>query len=77
MNKEITNGLVLKFSVAIICLTFIVLIFKFGMNTQQEEILKREMDSIDAYMKHWYNVVDTNGNGIPDLDEKLNLNENE
>ena len=27
------------------------------------------MDSIDAYMKHWYEVVDTNGNGTPDAEE--------
>ena len=28
--------------------------------------MKREADSIDAYMKYWYEVIDTNSNGEPD-----------
>jgi hypothetical protein len=28
-----------------------------------------DVDTLDAYMKHWYEVVDTNSNGVPDLEE--------
>ena len=31
--------------------------------------MKREADSVDAYMKHWYEVLDTNSNGeIDDME---------
>lgn len=28
--------------------------------------VKREADSVDAYMEYWYTVIDTNSNGVPD-----------
>ena len=31
-----------------------------------------DIDTLDAYMKHWYEVVDTNSDGEPDLEEKNN-----
>ncbi len=34
--------------------------------------MKREADSIDAYMKYWYEVLDTNSNG--DIDDTENMN---
>ena len=31
--------------------------------------MKREADSVDAYMRHWYEVLDTNSNGeIDDME---------
>ena len=33
--------------------------------------MQRETDSIDAYMKYWYEVLDTNSNGeIDDMEIK-------
>ena len=31
-----------------------------------------DVDTLDAYMKHWYEVVDTNSNGEPDAEESSN-----
>ena len=33
--------------------------------------MQREADSVDAYMKHWYEVLDTNSNG--DIDDTENM----
>ena len=32
--------------------------------------MKREADSVDAYMRHWYEVLDTNSNGEIDDTER-------
>jgi len=34
---------------------------------------KRKMDSVDDYMRHWYEVLDTNSNG--DIDDTEIKNE--
>ena len=70
MRKEIEKGYVLKFSLAIIILAVGVMIAKYNSNKLEEIKVQEEMDSIDAYMKHWYETIDTNGNGVPDLDER-------
>tara|TARA_Y100000310_G_C20049141_1_gene519737 strand:+ start:201 stop:536 length:336 start_codon:yes stop_codon:yes gene_type:complete len=73
MRKEIEKGYVLKFSLAIIVIVIGVMIAKFNSNKMEEIKVQKEMDSIDAYMKNWYENIDTNGNGIPDLDESNNI----
>ena len=30
-----------------------------------------DVDTLDAYMKHWYEVVDTNSDGVPDIEENI------
>tara|TARA_R110000824_G_scaffold33981_4_gene108505 strand:+ start:3189 stop:3527 length:339 start_codon:yes stop_codon:yes gene_type:complete len=70
MTEEVKRGLVLKVSLFVICISIVVLVFKFsGSNNVYEDIQKQELDSIEAYMKHWYEKIDTNGNGVPDADE--------
>ena len=69
MNEEIKRGYVLKFSLIIICLSIVAMVFKFSSDDYEEQELI-EIDSIDAYMEHWYEVIDTNSNGMPDSEEE-------
>ena len=45
------------------------MVFKFSSDDYEEKELI-EIDSIDAYMEHWYEVIDTNSNGVPDSEEE-------
>ena len=70
MTEEVKKGLVLKGSLLVISIAIVVLVFKFsGSNNVYEDIQKQELDSIETYMKQWYEKIDTNGNGVPDADE--------
>ena len=70
MTEEVKRGLVLKVSLFVICISITVMVFKFsGSNNVYEDIQRQELDSIEAYMKHWYEKIDTNSNGVPDVDE--------
>ena len=94
MTEEVKRGWVLKFSIFIICISIIAIVYRFAGNSNNvdenntiDTILtstlssvetlahKRihtwpeDVDTLESYMKHWYEVVDTNSNGVPDLEE--------
>ena len=39
-------------------------------NSQESEYIDTiDYENSDEYMKNWYEKIDTNSNGVPDLDE--------
>ena len=65
MTEEVKRGIVLKASIIIICVSLTVMIFKFsGSNNVYEDIKRKELDSIEAHIKHWYGKIDTSNNRV-------------
>jgi hypothetical protein len=87
MREEIKKGYVLKAAIIVIIISLFAIAMRYSWNMyseandllntiiedQKEIRVQEEIDSIDAYMEHWYEVVDTNGNGVPDADEEKNI----
>ena len=62
MRERTKREYVVKLSITIICLFIVAVIFRFsGDDYQEQELI--ELDSVDAYHQHWYEVLDTNSDG--------------
>ena len=87
MWDEIKKELVLRAAIIVIIVSILAIAMRYSwemyteandflniiIEDQKEIHVQENMDSIDAYMEHWYEVVDTNSNGVPDADEVENI----